>query len=203
MLGGPHLDNPATQRGPECTGLSCPFRSSARGGREHADATFEQVGSGVCRALSFRASQRVSTHEDRRGSRVAFDHLDDLSLGAARIGHQRVTRRQLGHATHVLGDPADGRADDHDLGGGHAIGQIGRSAVDGTQPAGLVERRRVAADTDHLGRKFPGAERQADRSSDQPDADKCHGPRKLQCSTLSMPRNRIRRTTQFGDREMP
>ena len=134
----------------------------------------------MCRALSFRAGQRVSTDEDRRGPRVAFDRLDDLSLGAAGIGHQRVTRRQLRHAAHVLGDAADGRADDHDLGGGHAIGQISRPTVDGTQPASLVECRRVAADTDHLGCQFPGTERQPDRSSDQPDADKCNGPPKLQ-----------------------
>ena len=97
--------------------------------------------------------QRVSADEDRRRARLPLDGLDDLPLRAARIGHQHVAGRRFGRAAHVVGDPADRRADDHDVGVGHAGLQVGRAAVDRTQTHGQVERGLVAADADDLRRE--------------------------------------------------
>ena len=84
---------------------------------------------------------------------MPLDGLDDLPLRAPRVGHQHVARGRFGRAPDVVGDPADRRANDHDVGFGRRGLQVGRAAVDRTQTHGQVERGLVAPHADDLRRQ--------------------------------------------------
>ena len=136
---------------------------------------------------------------DRGRARVPLDGLDDLPLRAAGVGDQHVRRRGQRRATHVVGDPIDRRADNHEIGFGDAGVEVGRAAIDGAEPGGLVERRLVATDADHLRREPPRAQRQPDRSADQPDADDRHGPETLHSHFLAAKPGKTPRTSKRID----
>ena len=79
----------------------------------------------------------------------------------------------LGGRADVLDDPADRRADHDQVGLGHALGQIDRRVGHRPDPPGNPQAGLAAADADDR-RGAAAAQRQPDRSADQPHADDGH-----------------------------
>ncbi len=77
-------------------------------------------------------------------------------------------------ARDVVDDSSDRRADDDQLGVGHALGQIDGGVGHGADAAGGAQTGLAAADADHRVGQSSLAQGQADRSADQSDADDGH-----------------------------
>ena len=111
------------------------------------------------------AGERMSAHE----ALVLAGVFDD-ALGRADIGHDAVRRSCVESLAHGLGERPDGCRREHDPGAGHGLGQVGGLCVDCAQLERARADGRVRVIAANLGVCAP-ARGQADRASDQPDAE--------------------------------
>jgi hypothetical protein len=105
---------------------------------------------------------------------LRFHGQHDRFLGAASVGHKRIGSTHRADLAHKLGDCVDGRANDHQVCVGDALGNVGRESVDDAELLGFGEIGLISTDPNDLAGKLPLAQCQSNRSTDQPDADNRH-----------------------------
>ena len=171
VLVGRHLHDHRAEAGPELGQQVEVLGVGVLGGGEDGDAALEQIGRGVARPDLLAAGQGMAAQEAAAAGQPVVQGLDDRLLRAAGVGNQRALAAVLGRLANVVDDPADGRADDDQVGLGHALGQVDRRVGHGPDPAGDAQAGLAASDADDPLGQSPLAQGQADRPADQADAD--------------------------------
>lgn len=185
MLDRAHLEHATPQSTPEVAGSLQTSRRRPRGGCQHTDAVVQEPCAGMGRPRAFGTGDRMRSDEDVGRGKVRFDRLDDLTLGAAGVGHKGPCRYGLGGPAHVVRYPADRGTDHHDLGLGNTFFQVGRGLVDNPSILRLLECLQIAAHADDSRGQTARTKRQPDRAPDQPHAHDRHRFQALQDGSLS------------------
>jgi len=96
---------------------------------------------------------------------------DDITLGTANIGNDRVAQVEPGQAGQdfLHGQDRHGQLDD--IGTDTGCGEVFFAAVDHAQGHGLLARRGVEVDTDHFAAQAAFTQALGERATDQAEAD--------------------------------
>ena len=97
--------------------------------------------------------------------------LDHILLGAAGVGHYRMRRQRRRDTRENAGHLSDRRPDQHQIGAGNGMRNIGLGLVDHAQTQRILQILAAAADTDHLPDHTRLFQRQRKRTADQADAN--------------------------------
>ncbi len=136
--------------------------------REVPNGALEEVGARVLDAGRLGARDRVPADEAR-----VVDGAQQLALGRAHVGHERVRPGGIKRGAHLFGQRAHGRAGEAEIRAREGLLERPGRVADRSQLEGPPQPGRIAAEAHDLGvlDVLPGGE--ADRAADQPDAEDC------------------------------
>jgi hypothetical protein len=122
-----------------------------------------------------RSGQRMAAHETSLFRHAALNRPHQIGFGAAGVRDQGMGIAVLGNFTNVIGDLIHGCTDNHEIGGGHASGKPRRRTRDGSGLFGDLQGIPSPTDTNYVLCQTSSARGQANRATDQSDADNSQG----------------------------
>ena len=134
--------------------------------RQVPDGALEEVGAGVLHARGLGARDRMAAHEARVG-RARHEVL----LRRAHVGDERVRPRGVKRRAHQLGQHADRRAGEAELGPLDGLGDRGRGALMAPRSTAVRSRSGSRPNPTTSASSTCSSRRQADRAADQPHAE--------------------------------